>query len=225
MSYSSIFGDFRLPLKGLAVLLLASTVSAGDIVGRVTMIEKNGRQASDMSDVIVYVDQSKTEAKPGRAVIAMKGKAFSPHVLAVETGTTVDFPNMDPILHNVFSASGGGFDMGLYKRPETASRTFDKAGTYTLYCNIHPQMSALVVVRDNPYFAKASKDGTFRLTGVPPGNYKILAFHEHAGKGAPVVAQVRASGDVAVTLSLDASSYKRVRQRNKYGKPYGRSRY
>jgi plastocyanin len=209
----------------LVAFSLGSTAKAGDILGRVELTEKGGKKATDLSDVVVYVENSKAKPKPGREVITMKSKAFAPHVLAIGAGTTVEFPNEDPILHNVFSISGEGFDLGLYKRPRSGARTFDKPGVYTLYCNIHPQMSATVVVRDNPYFTTAAKDGSFRLAGLPAGEYRLLAYHERAGEGAPVTVKVGAAGEVAANLSLDATSYKRVSHKNKFGKDYGKEAY
>ena len=207
------------------ISIIPGRASAGDIVGRVDLVEKGGKKATDLSDVLVYVESVKTKGKPGKEVLSMKSKAFSPHVLAVTTGTTVEFPNEDPILHNVFSVSGEGFDLGLYKRPKSGSRTFDKPGVYTLYCNIHPQMSALVVVRDNPYFARASRDGSYRIDGLPAGDYKVVAFHERSGEGAPVVVKVAATGEATANITLDAASYKRVQHKNKFGKEYGKEGY
>lgn len=212
-------------VTALPLLAFASGVSAGDIVGRVDLTEKGGKKADDLSDVVVYLESARGKAAPGKEVVRMKSKTFLPHVVAVAAGTTVEFPNEDPILHNVFSLSGEGFDLGLYKRPKTGARTFTQPGVYTVYCNIHPQMSALVVVRDNPFFAKAAKDGSFRISGVPAGDYKIRAFHERAGEGALVNVKVPATGDTAVNLSLDAASYKRVPHKNKFGKAYGRESY
>jgi plastocyanin len=212
---------FRVKVLFVLALGLAPTATpAGDVVGHVELIEKNGKKAADLSDVVVYVETARARARPGTEVVSMKGKAFSPHVIAVGTGSTLQFPNQDPILHNVFSLSGEGFDLGLYKRPKSGSRTFAKPGVYTLYCNIHPQMSAQVIVRDNPYFTKAAKDGAFRLEGLPAGDYRIVAFHERAGEGAPVAVNVPTSGDATADLSLDATSYKRVPHKNKYGKDY-----
>ena len=214
----------RLP-SALFALVLGSGVSAGDIVGRVDLTEKGGKKATDLSDVVVYVESSKAKARPGKEVVVMRSKSFAPHVTVVGTGATIEFVNEDPILHNVFSVSGEGFDLGLYKRPKSGARIFDKPGAYTLYCNIHPQMSALVVVRDNPYFAKATKDGAFRIEGVPAGEYKVTAFHERSGEGTPVSVKVPATGEATVGLSLDAASYKRVAHKNKFGKDYGREAY
>jgi plastocyanin len=212
---------------GLAIgaIFLGSLAPAGDIVGRVELTEKGGKKATDLSDVVVYIEGSKARPKAGHEVVTMKSKAFAPHVLAIGVGTTVDFPNEDPILHNVFSVSGEGFDLGLYKRPKSGSRTFDKPGVYTLYCNIHPQMSATVVVRDNPYFATAGKDGSFRIAGLPAGEYKLVAYHERSGEGAPVPVKVAATGETTANLSLDAASYKRVAHKNKFGKDYGKEAY
>jgi plastocyanin len=225
MSLRSLFSKPTWLFCAALFVRAASPATAGDIVGRVELTEKGGKKASDLSDVVIYLENAKGRPKAGREVLTMKSKTFTPHVLAVGVGTTVEFPNEDPILHNVFSVSGEGFDLGLYKRPKSGSRTFDKPGVYTIYCNIHPQMSALVLVRDNPHFAKASKDGAFRIEGVPAGEYKVKAFHERAGEGAPVTVKVAAAGEAAVTLSLDAASYKRVQHKNKFGKAYGREAY
>jgi plastocyanin len=217
-------------IRSVAALTLIASITtapafAGDVVGKVELVEKGGKKAADLSDVVVYVADSKVKGKPGREVVTMKSKAFAPHVVAVTTGTTVEFPNEDAILHNVFSMAGEGFDLGLYKRPKTGSKTFEKPGVYTVYCNIHPQMSAVVVVRDNPYFARAAKDGSFRLEGLPAGDYKIVAFHERSGEGAPQAVKVGAAGESSMNLTLDAASYKRVQHKNKFGKEYGRDVY
>jgi plastocyanin len=208
----------------IGALAFGSLVSAGDIVGRVELTEKGGKKATDLSEVVVYVESSRAKPKPAKEVLTMKSKAFAPHLLAIGVGTTVDFPNEDPILHNVFSVSQEGFDLGLYKRPKSGSRTFDKPGVYTVYCNIHPQMSATVVVLDNPYFVTVSKDGSFRILGVPAGEYKLIAFHERAGESAMPV-KVLATGEATANFSLDASTFKRVAHKNKFGKDYGKEAY
>jgi hypothetical protein len=109
-----------------------------------------------------------------------KNKTFSPHVLAIQAGTDVDFPNFDPIFHNAFSRySGQPFDVGLY--PPGTSRTvrFTRSGIVRVFCNIHPRMSAIIVVLNTPYFAETGHDGRFSID-APPGVYELHVFHERA---------------------------------------------
>ena len=131
----------------------AGPLSAGTVVGRVSVTDKGGRPAKDLRETVIWIDDIKEPAKPARATVTMKGKSFVPRVTVIPVGGTVDFPNDDPILHNVFSVSGENrFDLDLYKRPKSGSRTFERPGLVRVYCNIHPQMTAVVMVRDNPYF-------------------------------------------------------------------------
>jgi plastocyanin len=208
-----------------ALLAAAVPAAAGTVTGKVELIEKGSRKATDLSDVVVYVDDVKVKPKAAKppspaAVMTMKGKAFTPRVVAVPVGGTVEFPNEDPILHNAFSVSGDNkFDLELYKRPKSGSHTFDHAGVVRVYCNIHPQMSGVVLVRDNPYFTKAAADGTFTIEGVPPGKHTVKAWHERASEVDTTV-NVPAEGPVTAKLTLDASSFKQVAHKNKFGKDY-----
>jgi plastocyanin len=201
-------------------LSLAASASAGTVKGRVQVVDKGGRKVRDVSDVVVYVEGVKTRTRPGRATVTMKGKTFLPRVVAVAVGGTVDFPNQDPIFHNVFSVSGENrFDLDLYKRPKSGSWTFQHPGIVRVYCNIHPQMSAVVLVRDNPHFTKASADGSFVIEDVPAGKYALRAWQERAGEGS-VDITVTASDETSAELTLDASKWKHVRHKNKFGKDY-----
>lgn len=209
----------------LAVLSLAVPVAAGTVTGKVSLVEKGGRPASDLSEVVVYVDgvkaRGRASTRPNTATMTMRGKAFTPRVVAVPVGGTVEFPNDDPLFHNVFSVSGDNrFDLSLYKRPRKGLQTFEHPGVVKVYCNIHPQMAGVVMVADSPYFAKAEPDGSFRIEDVPAGKYTVKAFQEKA----PLVAvevTVPAQGEVKVAgLDLDASNYKRVQHKNKFGKDY-----
>jgi plastocyanin len=201
-------------------LSLAASASAGTVKGRVQVVDKGGRKVRDVSDVVVYVEGVKTRPRPGRATVTMKGKTFLPRVVAVAVGGTVDFPNQDPIFHNVFSVSGENrFDLDLYKRPKSSSWTFQHPGIVRVYCNIHPQMSAVVLVRDNPHFTKASADGSFVIEDVPAGKYALRAWQERAGEGS-VDITVTASDETSAELTLDASKWRHVRHKNKFGKDY-----
>ena len=215
----------RVILNTLAGLALAGPALAGTVTGQVKMLDRGGRPATDLSDVVVWVEGGRGRPKPAKVAVVMKGKEFRPHVVAVGVGSTVEFPNEDPIFHNAFSLSGDNrFDLELYKRPKTGSWTFQHPGVVRVYCNIHPQMSAVVVVRDTPYFTKAAADGTFALEGVPAGRHVVKAWHERAGE-ATVELSVPAEGTTRTELSLDASSFKRVPHKNKFGKDYSTDRY
>jgi hypothetical protein len=129
-------------------------------------------------------------------------------------------PNEDPIFHNVFSVSGENrFDLDLYKRPKSGSWTFLYPGLVRVYCNIHPQMSAYVLVRDNPFWARPAAAGAFEITDVPAGAWAVKAWHERSGETSQAVT-VPESGVAEVTLSLDASKWKRAPHKNKFGKDY-----
>jgi len=210
---------FRLSL-GLAALV-AAPAWAGSVTGSVSVTDKGGRPAGDLQETIVYLEGGpKAKAPTSAATIVMRGKAFQPHVVVVPVGGSVAFPNEDPILHNAFSVSGENrFDLDLYKRPQSKSRTFSKPGIVRVYCNIHPQMSAIVLVADSAHFAKAAGDGSFSLEDVPAGKYLLKAWHERGGEAVQELT-VPAEGSVAVRLALDASSYKRIQHRNKFGKTY-----
>jgi plastocyanin len=207
-------------LMVLACFSLAATATAGTVNGRVELIEKSGRKATDLSEVVVYIEGARQRAKPTTASMVMKGKNFTPRVVVIPVGGTVEFPNEDPIFHNVFSVSGENrFDLQLYKRPQSGSWTFQHPGVARVYCNIHPQMSAVVVVRDNPYYTKAAQDGSFTIEGVPAGKYVLKAWYERAEEASAEVS-VPAEGKATAQLQLDASSFKRVPHKNKFGKDY-----
>ena len=194
--------------------------AAGTVTGKVEMVDKGGRKAADVSDVVVYVDGPKAKAPAGRVKMVMKDKEFRPRVVAVAAGGTVDFPNEDPIFHNVFSVSGANrFDLELYKRPKSGSWTFASPGVARVYCNIHPQMSAVVLVRDNPYFTAVAADGSFTIEHVPAGKWQIKAWHERAPEAVQEIV-VGADGRATAQLTLDASQFRRAQHKNKFGKDY-----
>lgn len=206
-------------LLAVAAVALAVPAAAGTVSGRVDLVDKPGRRA-DLTEVIVYLDDVKAKPRPATATMVMKGKAFSPHVVAVPVGGTVEFPNEDPIFHNAFSVSGENrFDLALYKRPKSGSQTFQHPGVVKVYCNIHPQMSAVVVVRDNAFFAKAAPDGTFSMDNVPAGRHTVKAWHERGGEAAAEVT-VPEKGAVTTALRLDATTWKRAQHKNKFGRDY-----
>lgn len=143
---------------------------------------------SQMHDFVVFIEGNVgTNTAPATNVasvttsrVAQKGAQFAPHILPVLAGTTVEWPNHDDIFHNVFSISDAKeFDLGLYKdSPPDKRVTFDKPGKVDVYCSIHANMSCVVLVLENPYFATTDAAGKFTIKNVPPGKYQVKAWHE-----------------------------------------------
>jgi len=206
----------------LALLGLSAPVWAGTVTGTISGSKWPLSTASTARDweVTAHSSCASRLTLQRSATVIMKGKAFSPHVAVVAVGGTVEFPNEDPIFHNAFSVSGdNAFDLQLYKRPKMGAFTFQHPGIVKVYCNIHPQMSAVVLVRDNPLFTKAAADGSFAIEGVPAGKYTVKAWQERAGEAA-VEVTVPDKGEAQARFALDASSYKTVPHKNKFGKDY-----
>lgn len=154
----------------------------------------------------------------GDYTMNQKNKTFEPHILAVPLGASVAFKNEDPIFHDVFSVTApNDFDLGLYKSGLSRSQTFSHAGPVQLYCNIHAQMNAWVVVVDSPWYAVADMDGKFRVRGVPPGDYKIEVWHEASTKIAAADVSVT-SGMTSVALAVGSDRRAPAYPVDKYGK-------
>jgi len=153
-----------------------------------------GGPAGEFANVVVYLDAAPGLERRGRSAggelaIRQEGLAFGPHVLPVLKGSIVSFPNTDPVFHNVFSLSrAASFDLGRYPRGEAKSVRFDAPGVVKVFCHIHSDMSAVVLVLDNPYFAVPGAAGGFRIDGIPAGEYRAVAWHERAR---PVALSVR----------------------------------
>lgn len=115
----------------------------------------------------------------GRAVMDQRNETFLPHVLAVNTGTMVDFPNSDRTYHNVFSLSKASkFDLGRYATGRSKAVRFDRPGIVRVFCDIHSHMNAFILVFSHPYFALTDADGRYRIDNVPPGTYQVVAWNE-----------------------------------------------
>ncbi len=168
----------------------------------------------------VYVENILAPAVKGeRKVIAQSGKKFVPGWAVIQRGTAIAFPNQDNIYHNVFSlSSGNAFDLGLYNAGgDPKSHTFTEAGPVDIYCNIHPQMAASVLVVPNRYYAKVKADGTFEINGVPVGRRKVVAWSPGSRVAADWV-EVAAGRTSDLNLRLDA---KATSHKNKTGQSYG----
>jgi len=166
---------------------------------------------AELRDFVVYIDgpvrtNVATPDQPAKVLtsrkIAQKGAAFSPHVLPIVVGTTVEWPNQDEIFHNVFSISDPKpFDLGLYKDPEIKRVTFDKPGRVDAFCSIHKSMNCIILVLENPHFAAADERGRYSIPNVPQGTHKLKAWHERLPSQTQEIT-VPETGEVRVDFTL-----------------------
>ena len=141
------------------------------------------RELPELRRAVVYLETAPAAAlesrEPARARMDQRNETFVPHVLAVDTGARVDFPNNDSTYHNVFSLSKiKKFDLGRYARGKSKTVLFDRPGVVRIFCDIHSHMSAFVLVFSHPYYVVAQSDGRYRIDSVPPGTYTVSAWHE-----------------------------------------------
>lgn len=142
-----------------------------ELVGRV------GAGGRPVADVVVWLDAPGAPRELRTRVLEQRNMQFTPRVMAVQVGSTVEMPNYDRVFHNVFSFNHGKrFDLGLYPTGATKRITLDRPAVNRLYCNIHPHMAAYIVAVDSPYFATTDEGGIFTMRGVPSGEYTYHAW-------------------------------------------------
>lgn len=152
--------------------------------GRRDVPTRTSHATPETRNVIVYLSGLRPSAPPApvRAQIVQLHEQFVPQVTAVTVGSTVDFPNQDPFFHNVFSLSRAAtFDLGRYRSGTSKSQVLNTAGVVKVFCHLHSQMSAVIMVLDHPWFAIPSDDGTFTIPDVPAGERAVIAWHERIG--------------------------------------------
>ena len=163
----------------LAIVAFNTAAIAGTIHGKVSGVK---------GESVVYVEAvaGKTYPAPAQHItIDQKGLMFVPHLVVIQQGTTVEFLNSDSVAHNVFwSAISGnkklGHNLGTWPQGQRQSFKFGDPGVVPLLCNVHPEMSAYVIVSPTPYFAESDKSGEFKIENVPDGAYTVTAWHEGA---------------------------------------------
>ena len=205
-------------VPALLSLLLSAPAWAGTVTGKIVLMQ-DGKPRADASNVVVWIEGIPAGAD-AKAQMKSASKRFDPHVVVVPKNATVEFPNADPIYHNVFSVSAGNrFDLGLYRSGASKSKKFEEPGLVRIYCNIHPQMIGFVMVVDSGAVAVTGPDGSFRLDNVPAGAHTLKAWHEEGTEISQPVA-VKAGGEPPLELRIDVSGAPPPPHKNKYGKDY-----
>ena len=216
-------------------LLLASPPRAltqqSAVTGRIELTGMTASGIHDYSGGIVWltpVGETKDKVPPAPhrlQQLVQHHKSFSPHLLIVQVGSSVEFPNRDPFFHNVFSLfEGKRFDLGLYESGSSRTVVFDRVGICYIFCNIHSEMSAVIVVLNTPYYAISDRRGDINLPNVVPGVYELHVWHERASPEALSALKRK------VTITASSSSFGVLRipeqtstlqaHKNKYGQDY-----
>lgn len=213
----------------LAVILSLTRLAIAQeatVRGTVNVLNPSRREAAS-ADVVVWLSSvnAKDSVGPGPTVrLLQKDKRFTPHMLAVPVGTSIEFPNQDPFFHDVFSIyHGKPFDLGLYESGAVRKVRFSQPGVSYIFCNIHPDMSAVVIALSTAHFTVTARDGSFRIPNVSPGRYRLRVWYEMASESelSSLSREIEAaSGDSAVdTLTIHATNAPREHL-NKYGEAY-----
>ena len=211
-------------LSVVFVLLSALWLDAHEVSGTVEILQKGDKKKTDLSSVIVYLDQINADpAQPETErkkiyEMSTKNKQFSPRSMVVPLGATVRFPNFDPIFHNIFSVSKpNDFDLGLYKGGASKSNVFESPGIVRVFCNVHPQMTATIVVSNTQFQTNPDPAGSFLLGNVPSGAFFLRAYAE-VGQASQRI-EVK-DVPLKMNLTIDAKNFKRIPHKNKFGKDY-----
>jgi plastocyanin len=181
----------------------------------------------DYSGVVLWLEpvEHAVAQSPRTVKMVQQDKHFTPHVVAIPVGGTVEFPNLDPFYHNAFSNfSGQPFDTGLYPPTKSESVTFKHPGIVRVFCNIHSTMSAIIAVVPTPYYVVTPESGKFVLAGVPPGEYQFRIFHERAQPANLKFLERRITvpeaGLALPLISVTETGYVPAPHLDKHGKPY-----
>lgn len=216
----------------LALLFAAPPVAAEDLRGSVQLLAKGGKgpaRGAEVRQAVVSwepVGGAAVRAAAEPLLMQTRKKQFSPRMLVVPRGSRVRFPNEDPILHNVFSASpGNAFDLGLYRKGPGKEQRFTEPGVVRVFCNVHHDMVAYLLVMDTPHVISPGADGSFVLTGLPKGPGRLTVWHEQAD---PWTADLQLPAEKPVVARVEVVRPRVPPHLNKTGQSYfqsGRDRY
>jgi plastocyanin len=215
------------PLILASTLAKAQTLSTFDVRSH---LELSGSTRQPIPPAVIWLKPlQQTPSPPGPTQehyrLLQKNRMFTPHLLVVPVGSVVQFPNADPFFHNVFSLfDGKRFDLGLYEAGSTKEVTFSREGVSYIFCNIHPEMSAVVLSLSTPLYAIADKNGAFHLREISSGDYELHLWME----GVPESVLEKFTRRVHLTpdagdlgkLAIPPIKERPVSHPNKFGQPY-----
>ena len=194
------------------------------LAGRVTLLLPPKVKIDPGGSVIWIPGLTLANAAASPNSVTSKDKRFEPRVLAVSAGATVKFPNVDSIYHNAFSLTPGNtFDMGLYRKGASRDVVLKNTGVVRVYCNIHPDMAASVVVVDGNAYSVVQADGSYRIASLPPGRHEVHIWSDVAGEQVVPITLI-AGQTTDWSPVLDATRYQRVTHTNKHGKAYPKAK-
>lgn len=204
------------------------TVTATFVLAQKSAVAHKHAASGTLADVVLWLTPVDSPLPPpvhkNNLRLVQKDKMFMPHLLVVPAGSSVEFPNMDPFYHNVFSLfDGKRFDLGLYEAGSTRTVRFDREGVSYIFCNIHPEMAAVIVALRSPYYGISAADGSVSLHDVPPGRYRVHVWGEQLklgpGNDAQQIVDVSPSASLG-DLSLVVSPNALANHKNKFGEDY-----
>lgn len=201
------------------------------VTGRVELSGSVGSRSPDLSNSVVWLTRLgdttsvQTPHNQQRFQLVQKNKSFSPHVVAVQVGTPMEFPNHDPFFHNVFSLfEGKRFDLGLYEAGSSRAVVFDREGISYIFCNIHPEMSAVVLAVRTPYYGISDRKGMITIPNVPTGRYEMHVWDERALpedlSALTRTMEISESAHFLGVLRLAEQRKVALSHKNKYGQDY-----
>ena len=213
-----------------SLLLLIRSMQGQESLRAHVDLTKAGHRLKDSSKAVIWLTPMGATVQPPQQTripqLVQKNKSFQPSLLVIPAGGKVEFPNRDPFFHNVFSLfEGKRFDLGLYESGTTRFVQFDKPGISFIFCNIHAEMSAVVIALATPYYAISDAHGDLAISDVPPGRYQLQVFHAGVAPDA-LRAMVRevtiAPGQTTLGTFALSESDVTAAHKNKYGHDYDR---
>jgi plastocyanin len=231
-SILTVVGLALFAVSATAQVEVSGSTTVVNVSGEATLVQPASSQIErDASKIVVWLVPVNS-LQPVRATTEKKHyrllqhhKRFEPGLLVVPVGSIVDFPNLDPWFHNVFSLyRGKRFDLGLYQAGSMRSVSFDRPGPSYLFCNIHPEMTGIVLAVESDLFAVSDKSGRYSIAGVSPGNYILHVWYENASAAALQTLQrtviIEANSHALPAISVPVSKQTQAEHKNKYGQDY-----